>query len=176
MKKHIKVVLVGLPGSGKSTFGKYLAQLLKLPYYDLDQLIEEQIEMKISDIFIRFGESKFRSFESETLSWVLQKNESFVLATGGGCPCFNENMELINNKGVSVYLDVPLEQISNRLGGSKIQNRPMFQGLNSVEMLYKLKSLLRLRAHFYEQSKIKLSGENFSAELLVSELISLFKN
>lgn len=176
MNKPLKIVLIGLPGSGKSTFGRSLALTLMFPYYDLDQLIEERFEIKIPDIFSKFGEGKFREWETETLAWILKKDESFVLASGGGCPCFNDNMDLINELGISVYLDVPLEEISLRLSGTKIQNRPMFQGLDSGEMTLKLKSLLSQREFFYDQAKIKLSGEDFSAELLVSELINLLKS
>jgi shikimate kinase len=131
--------------------------------------------MKIPDIFNELGEGKFREWESESLKKVLESQESFVLASGGGCPCFNDNMELINEHAVSVYLDVPLEEISKRLGISKTQNRPMFQGLDLGEITLKLKSLLVDREYFYNQAKIKLSGEDFSAELLISELISLLK-
>lgn len=176
MSKILKVVLVGLPGSGKSTFGRSLAATLKFPYYDLDHLIEERYKMKIPEIFSLYGEGKFRTWETETLEVTLKKEESFILASGGGCPCFNDNMDLINEKAVSVYLDVPLEEISGRLGGSKVQNRPMFHGLDQGEITLKLKSLLAQREYFYNQAKIKLSGEDFSAELLVSELISLLKS
>lgn len=175
MRKDLKVVLIGLPGSGKSTFGRQLASTLNFPYYDLDTLIEENHKMKIPEIFGKFGEGQFRDWETESLKKVLESQESFVLASGGGCPCFNENMDLINRHAVSVYLDVPLGEISKRLGVSKIQTRPMFQDLDRVEITMKLKSLLADREYFYDQAKIKLSGEDFSAELLMSELITLLK-
>ncbi len=176
MSKELKVVLVGLPGSGKSTFGKQLASSLNFDFYDLDHLIEERYQMKIPEIFSLFGEGKFRAWESETLGEVMAREESFILASGGGCPCFNDNMDLINAKGISVYMDVPLEEISTRLRVSKIHNRPLFHGLGQAEITLKLKSLLTEREYFYDQAKIKLSGEDFSAELLVSELILLLKN
>lgn len=176
MSKNLKVVLVGLPGSGKSTFGRQLAQELGFPYLDLDQVIEEKYQNKIPKIFSIYGEGKFREWESKTLEELLDRDQPFVLASGGGAPCFNDNMELINSKAISVYLDVPLESISRRLQSSKVQNRPMFQGLDQGEITLKLKSLLVSRESFYNQAKIKLSGEDFSAELLMYELINLLKS
>lgn len=114
--------------------------------------------------------------ETETLEEVLAWERPYVLASGGGCPCFNENMSRINDKAVSVYLDVPLEDISERLEASKIQNRPLFQGMGSGEVILKLKSLQAEREYYYNMAKIKLSGSDFSAELLLSELIHLLKN
>lgn len=176
MSKKLKIVLVGLPGSGKSTFGRQLAEVLEFPYFDLDHQIEDYFQMKIPEIFSKYGEGKFRTWETEVLKDFLSRDDSYVLASGGGCPCFNDNMELINEKAVSVYLDVPLGEISIRLGLAKAQNRPMFSGLDQGEITLKLKSLLVERDYFYRQSKIKLSGEDFSAELLVSELIRLLKS
>lgn len=176
MNKNLKVVLVGLPGSGKSTFGRQLAQELGFPFLDLDQQIEEKYLKKIPEIFSIYGEGNFREWETETLSGLLDRDSSFILASGGGAPCFNDNMELINSKSISVYLDVPLESISQRLQASKVQNRPMFQGLDQGEIILKLKSLLVSREYFYNQAKIKLSGEDFSAELLMYELINLLKS
>jgi shikimate kinase len=167
MSKNLKVVLVGLPGSGKSTFGRQLAQELGFPFLDLDHQIEEKYQSKIPEIFSSHGEGQFREWESETLSELLDRDSSFVLASGGGAPCFNDNMDLINSKAISVYLDVPLESISHRLQVSRIQNRPMFQGLDQGEIILKLKSLLVTRELFYNQAKIKLSGEDFSTELLM---------
>jgi shikimate kinase len=176
MSKSLKVVLVGLPGCGKSTFGRQLAHELRFPYLDLDHQIEEKFQMKIPEIFSIHGEGKFRQLETEVLSELLHRDTSFVLATGGGAPCFNDNMDLINGKSVSVYLDVPLDAISERLRMSKVQNRPMFFNLDQGEITLKLKSLLAQRDYFYNQAKIKLSGDEFSAELLMYELINQLKN
>jgi shikimate kinase len=176
MSKNLKVVLVGLPGSGKSTFGRQLAQELGFPFLDLDQQIEEKYLSKIPEIFSIHGEGKFREWESNTLEELLHRDTPFVLASGGGAPCFNDNMDLINANAISVYLDVPLESISMRLQASKVQNRRMFQSLDQGEIILKLKSLLVSREFFYNQAKIKLSGEDFSAELLMYELINLLKS
>lgn len=176
MTRPLKVVLVGLPGSGKSTFGRQLAVEMGFPFLDLDQLIEARYQLKISEIFSMHGEGIFRDWESLVLQETLMQDRAFILASGGGTPCFNENMDLINTEAISVYLDVPLNLISDRLQTSKAQQRPLFQGLDQGELTLKLKSLLVSREHFYNQSKIKLSGENFSAELLLVELISRLKS
>ena len=172
----LKVVLVGLPGSGKTTFGRQLANELSFPFLDLDQLIEERFQLKIAEIFSIHGEGKFREWETMVLQDTLNQDFAFVLASGGGAPCFNDNMDLINFQAVSVYLDVPLPSISRRLQSSKAQQRPLFQGLDQGEITLKLKSLLVSREYFYNQAKIKLSGEDFSAELLLVELISRLKS
>ena len=176
MNKQLKVVLIGLPGSGKSTFGKQLAKELGFPFLDLDQLIEERYQLKISDIFSIHGEGTFREWESLVLQDTLKQDRAYILASGGGTPCFNDNMDLINSQGISVYLDVPLGSISRRLQTSKAQQRPLFQGLDQGEITLKIKSLLVTREYFYNQAKIKLSGEDFSAELLLVELISRLKS
>jgi len=172
----LKVVLVGLPGSGKSTFGRQLASELAFPFLDLDQLIEDRYQLKISEIFSIHGEGKFREWETLVLQDTLNQDSAFILASGGGAPCFNDNMDLINSLSISVYLDVPLPSISHRLQSSKAQQRPLFQGLDQGEITLKLKSLLVSREYFYNQAKIKLSGEDFSAELLLVELISRLKS
>lgn len=176
MSKQLKVVLVGLPGSGKSTCGRQLAKEMNFPFLDLDQLIEKRYQLKISEIFSMHGEGTFRDWESLVLRDTLKLDTAFILASGGGTPCFNDNMDLINSQGISVYLDVPLASISRRLQSSSAEQRPLFQGLDQGELTLKLKSLLVSREYFYRQSKIKLSGEDFSAELLVVELISRLKS
>jgi shikimate kinase len=176
MNKQLKVVLVGLPGSGKSTFGRQLAKEMGFPFLDLDQLIEERYQLKISEIFSMHGEGTFRDWESLVLQDTLKQDRAYILASGGGTPCFNDNMDLIKAQAISVYLDVPLGSISRRLQTSKAQQRPLFQGLDQGELTLKLKSLLVSREYFYSQAKIKLSGEDFSAELLLVELISRLKS
>jgi shikimate kinase len=176
MRAPLKIVLVGLPGSGKSTFGKHVATLLNFAFIDLDQLIEEGTGKKISQIFADEGEGKFRELESIYLQKVLDGLEGFVLSTGGGTPCFNDNMELINEKAVSVYLEVSLEEILKRLSKDKLGKRPMFAGLGEGEITLKLKNLLASRESYYLQSKIKLSGDDISTELLLSELMAFFRS
>jgi len=176
MKEPAKIVLVGLPGSGKSTFGKELARQLNFEFIDLDQLIEKETHQKITQLFQSVGEGGFREIETFHLKTILNREYGFVLATGGGTPCFNDNMDLINKRAISVYLDVALSELHSRLNIDATGKRPMFAGLDEAEMILKLKNLYANRLLFYDQAKIKLSGEDISTELLISELIAFFKN
>lgn len=176
MKQPIKIVLVGLPGSGKSTFGRTLAKQLNFEFIDLDHLIEKEMHQKIPQIFQSVGEGGFREIETFHLKEVLNKETGFVLSTGGGTPCFNDNMDLINQRAVSVYLDVALSELHSRLKTDSRGKRPMFAGLDEAEMILKLKNLFAQRILFYDQAKIKLSGEDISTELLISELMVFFRS
>lgn len=171
-----KIILVGLPGSGKSTLGKALAVQLGFSFYDLDELIEQQEGMSVADIFFEKGEGYFRQAETRALEKNLNTKEASILATGGGAPCFNNNMDRINQYGISVFLDVPFGQILSRLTSGEVELRPLFHGLDTGEITAKLKDLYALRVHYYDQAKIKLSGEDISTELLISELMSFFRN
>lgn len=165
-----KIVLVGLPGSGKSTLGRELAVALGLPYKDLDHLIENKYLMKIPDIFTRLGEKKFREWESETLREVLHSEESIVLASGGGCPCFNSNMDDINRSAISLYLNVDIDEIAYRLSISKANNRPMFFSLDQIGIKKKLVELLQQREEFYNQSKLIFNHKHVSIDQLINKL------
>ncbi|MCH6201455.1 shikimate kinase [Aquiflexum sp. LQ15W] len=176
MKSPLKIVLVGMPGSGKSTFGRQIAKQLNFQFIDLDLLIEKETQKKIRDIFVSQGEGKFRELETLYLEKTLEGNEGFVLSTGGGTPCFNDNMEIINRRGVSVYLDVSLDEINRRLMKDQTGKRPMFAGLDEGEIILKLKNLLLQRESFYLKSKIILSGEDISTEHLMSALMGFFRN
>ncbi|WP_353959769.1 shikimate kinase [Belliella kenyensis] len=171
----MKIVLVGMPGSGKSTFGKNLARTLNFAFVDLDHQIEIGESMQIKEIFEKKGEGRFRELETNYLNKILNQVEGFVLSTGGGTPCFNDNMNIINKLGVSVYLDVSLETILHRLTRDHANQRPMFSGLDAGEIILKLKDLLASREGYYHQAKIKLSGDDPSTELLMAKLINFLE-
>ena len=173
---NVKIVLVGLPGSGKSTLGGKLADQLGFPFYDLDDLIVQQERKSIPEIFYERGEGYFRQAETRALERQLEMDEGMILATGGGAPCFNDNMDRINQKAVSVFLDVPMHEIVQRMTGSEVALRPLFEGLDAGEVSAKLTDLYTARVGYYDQAKIKLSGDDISTELLISELLTFFRS
>src|SRR5688500_7926474 len=101
----MKVFLIGFMGSGKSTVGKKLAQKMTLDFIDLDAYIEKQRQKTISYFFENFGEEKFREIERDALAELLEK-DNVVISTGGGTPCFFDNMEKIKKNGISVYIEM----------------------------------------------------------------------
>ena len=103
--KSRKIFLIGFMGSGKSTFGKKLSKEISLPFIDLDKEIEKKAKCSISEIFKYLGEESFRNMESELLK-SFEHLEGFVMATGGGTPCFFNNIEYINSTGTSIYIQL----------------------------------------------------------------------
>jgi shikimate kinase len=104
----MKLFLIGLMGSGKSVMGKRISQSAQLPFIDLDNEIEKEEGMKIQEIFSKKGEDYFRTLEAAALRRHSEAEE-FVMATGGGAPCFHGNMDFINKTGTSIFLNTHIK-------------------------------------------------------------------
>lgn len=165
------IILLGLAGSGKSTLGSELADKMDFSFIDLDHAIEEKTALTVQQIFEDQGESYFRKIESETLREVLIRNHNLVLATGGGTPCYFDNMELMNDSGETIFLDVPIEKIAERLADSDLETRPLFKGLLKAQLLQKLNAQLEERKQYFQKAKYTFSGE-ISVEEIISGLAS----
>ena len=143
-----------MPGAGKTTLGKKLALKSGLDFIDTDEFIESKYRMSISTIFSKFGEKGFREIEKTVLNEILTK-DSFILATGGGTPCFFDNMEKINNAGISIYLKMPSGAIANRLSNSK-KKRPLVAGKSDEQVLEYVETTLTKREQFYKNAKYSI--------------------
>jgi len=148
-----RIFIIGLPGAGKTFAGKLLAEELSLPFFDLDVVIEEQSAQTISAIFDEIGEDGFRKMEAETLRSFTQQNPQFILACGGGTPCFAENMEYMNAQGLTIYLNEMIEVIARRLVIEKAY-RPLIAKLDDGQIQSYLINLKAKREPFYLQAKI----------------------
>jgi len=156
-------------GSGKSTAGKKLANHLHYSFTDLDELIENKYRITIPSIFGRFDEDAFRKIEHETLKQTFSYDKH-VISTGGGTPCFYNNMELINNNGISVYIKMHPESLLDRLTKSK-KKRPLIDKNPPDEILHFIEQKLWKREFFYNKAHHIVKGEN----LEITELVKLLK-
>jgi shikimate kinase len=145
-------------GSGKSTIGRKLAPMLDLEFIDLDNYIENRWFRPIPQIFEEDGEDGFRKIEQKALIEV-SEFENVVIATGGGAPCFHNNMELMNSTGTTIYLAPDNETLVERLSKSK-NNRPLIKGKSNEELYIFISEALKQREPFYSQSKIIIKANN----------------
>jgi shikimate kinase len=142
----MKVFLVGFMGAGKTTLGRMLAEQLNVPFIDLDQLIQKYTHQSIPQIFEKKGEDTFRKIETRLLhQTVLIQNA--VIATGGGTPCFHDNMEWMNQEGSTLWLTAPFEIIYSRLSDTQM-NRPLAQNENQLRLLFEQRSFIYQNAHY----------------------------
>lgn len=156
-------------GSGKSTFGKKLAKELALPFIDLDKEVEIKAKCSITDIFKYLGEETFRKMESETLH-ELSNREEFVMATGGGTPCYFNNIEFINKKGKSIYIELDIQSIYNRLSQAK-NIRPTIKDKKEQELMQFIKDKLNEREPIYKQAAVTINGLSVNLKEVVSKLL-----
>jgi shikimate kinase len=147
---NTKIYLIGLPGSGKTTLGKQLAASLQVAFVDLDKEIEKSERKKISEIFSAYGEAYFRNVESRLLKQWAESADVFVMGTGGGAPCFHNGIDIINNTGISIFLDVPIEELVRRLDSKT--DRPLLKKENQNELKEKLINLAKGRAPIYRKA------------------------
>ncbi len=164
----MNLFLIGLPGSGKSTLGRELAIALNLKMVDTDVEIVAVEGKAIEEIFRNSGEEYFRKLEQSVLHQLLEKDNQLI-STGGGMPCFYDNMEHMNRKGVTLFIDVPVKNLHQRLIGQRGQKRPMLEGKTDLEVLDFLKLKYTERFPFYSKALITIKGSNIKIpEIIVT--------
>lgn len=164
------VYLIGFMGSGKSTVGKKLGNQLGRSFIDLDTLIENKYRISIPDLFSRFDEAAFRKVEHETLKETL-KLQNHVIATGGGTPCFYDNIDLINVHGTSVYLKLHPQSLYQRLLTSR-KKRPLIAENPEDKIQEYIEAKLAEREFYYQQALFTVKGESLDIKALAAELIT----
>lgn len=164
-----KIALVGFMGSGKTTMGKRLANRLNFLFFDLDEAIVEHEGDDITTIFETKGETYFRKIEHQKLKEILTSNKQFVLATGGGTPCFHNNMKLINENGASVYLKYSASFLSSRLIVAK-KERPLITNYTNNELKIFVEQLLSEREPFYNESNFVVNEINVKVDDILQAL------
>lgn len=155
-------------GCGKSTLGRALASELNLTFIDLDSFLEEKYFKTIPQVFAEEGEESFRRKERKVLEEVCGFDD-VILATGGGAPCFFDNMELMNESGFCVFLDVDIRSLVNRLIHAKTE-RPLIKGKSPEELYEFIEGLLAKRRPFYEKARFILKGSEITSTQVIGLL------
>ena len=165
----MKLHLIGMPGSGKTTLGQTLAAHFALPFLDLDAAIVAQAGQPIPAIFQQHGEAYFRQLEAEVLRTVAARPGPLVLATGGGTPCFHDNLTVLNTTGLTVWLDVPESVLAARLAATaETTSRPLLAATGPTAMW--LRETLRARIGFYRQARLHYAAATEPVSALIAEL------
>ncbi len=164
-----KFFIIGYMGSGKSTVGKSLSDILNYDFIDLDRLIETEYNQTIPQIFATKGEKEFRSMEHNTLKKLINKN-NLIIACGGGTPCFYNNLELMNNNGNTIYLKISLDTLVKRLKTEK-DSRPLIANKTDEELRKFVNRQMIKREDVYHQAQYIVKGK----ELNVNELAVFIK-
>lgn len=160
-----RIFLIGFMGSGKSTIGIKLARKIGYDFVDMDHLVEETAGMTVPGIFREHGEQVFRKWEHDILMELCHR-ERIVVSTGGGTPCHNQMIQIMNEKGITIYMRLPPEALKERLIKSKTE-RPLIKGMAEPELLEFITSLLADREKYYQQATYTVNGINLDTEELV---------
>lgn len=164
----MKIFLIGYMASGKTTIGKKLAKQLGIEFIDLDQYIESKEKMSITEIFSSGGEALFRGLEMKYLKQIIElKVGDYLLSTGGGTPCFYENMLVMNKSGITVYLEMDAKSITFRLMNAK-DNRPIVSKVGEEELLEFVTQQMEERKYYYADAQLKVNALGFNKDKLNS--------
>lgn len=162
------IFLVGFMGSGKTTLGRQLAEVLNIPFMDTDQNIEQRFGATVSQLFAEKGEEFFRKEELKLVE-ELNSKTNMVIATGGGLPCYSNIMQRLNELGLTIYLKTSEETLFERLM-LEMEDRPLLEGMGEFELKMFIQDKMREREPIYSQAEIILEEPEHSASALIHRL------
>ena len=168
----MRIFLMGFMGAGKSSVGKELARICNRLYIDADEIIERRAAKSINELFETEGEAHFRELEHELIQEIGEFYPDVVVACGGGMPCFNNTLPLINQHGLSVYLKLPPELLAERLKNES-DNRPLLKDLSDSERLQFIQSKLAERTPYYEQANVIIDVQKSDSITTIAQEIVL---
>ncbi|MEJ5964340.1 shikimate kinase [Pedobacter immunditicola] len=170
----MRVFLIGFMGCGKTTLAKKLSARLGYRLVDLDHEIENKLGQSVASFFADHGEDAFRKLESEMLK-TLNYDQNTIIATGGGTPCFFDNMDWMNANGHTIYIEMPAPALATRLQGGK-STRPLLKDLNQEQIQEYIEQKLSERKVHYLKAKSVVNGINLGADDLKALIFSNDKN
>ena len=155
---------------------KRLSKALGVGYVDTDTLVEQSVGATIADIFHYEGEEYFRRAEREVINSLAKEEYCGIVATGGGLPVWEDNMERLNSLGTTIYLQRSPEQILSRLSAYGREKRPMFRGKSDEELLQFMHEHLAQREPYYAKAQMIVDCNTMSDEAIVNYIIESVKN
>ena len=164
----MRIFLIGFMGTGKSYWGKLWAKENLMGFFDLDELIEKEEEASVIDIFETAGEDYFRIKEASILRDI-SKNDHCIISCGGGTACFHDNLQWMNENGVTVYLNASSQYILDHVLLEK-EKRPLIKKVNEAELLFFIEQKLKERSPIYNQAKFKFDSETLNKDSLAGIL------
>ena len=165
----MKIFLLGFMGSGKTFFGRQLSKKLSLPFFDLDEQVINQEGKSVNDIFSVNGEEYFRIAEKNALHLITESHDSFVLSTGGGTPCYFNNIEYMKQAGVTVWINTSLDTLFARLSRERF-HRPLLKDLSDEQLRSFIIKKFSDRKIYYEQSDVHIDDERTTVEQLAEKI------
>lgn len=166
----MKIFLIGFMGSGKTHWGRLLSEKLGIRFFDLDEQVTEQAGKPITEIFATEGEEQFRMMEKDILHIITESHDSFVMACGGGSPCYFNNIEYMNQAGTSVWINTPLDTIFSRLIREK-DKRPLIKSLSDDQLKSFISKKFADRKIYYEQADVVVDDEPLQLEQLIQKIL-----
>lgn len=167
-----RILLIGFMAAGKTTLGKALAKEMGLQFIDLDHYIESRYHCTVSQLFAERGEEAFRQIERNMLHEVAEF-EDVIIATGGGTPCFYDNMEYMNAQGITVFLEASIDVIYTRLTIARVQ-RPLVAGKSADELRAYIADMLARRLPYYTRATHIFNANQLENTVQVNDSVKLF--
>ncbi len=161
----MRIFLIGFMGSGKTYWGKLLAQKIDYPFFDLDKEIIEIEKKSVAQIFSEHGEEYFRYKEKEMMEHIVYDHENLVLSCGGGTPCYFNNIDFMKENGVVIWLNTCIDTLVTRLLKEK-SHRPLIKNIHDDDLKAFILKKLHDRRIYYEQADIITAEESLTIEKL----------
>lgn len=166
-----RIYFVGYMGAGKTTQSRKFARMINWHWVDLDEMFEERYKISISSFFEKYDENLFRKLESQLLKETNQLQQT-VIATGGGLPCYYDNMAWMIEHGLTIYLQISPDAAANRLLASK-KKRPVIESKNADDLSDFIKNHIRQRNIYYTQAKVVVKAESCNLDHLLRQVLPL---
>jgi len=169
-----RIFLTGFMGSGKTTLGRFFAKEYGYSFIDLDHYIEGRYFKTINQIFEESGEEGFRLIEQKALKEV-SEIEDVIIATGGGTPCFFDNMDYMNSCGLTIFINVSIPELTIRLEKAK-SKRPLLKDKNKEEIGEYIKEKLQARLPYYQKSQLTIEGKDMYKKEDLAKMSEYLRN